>query len=415
MTDTPLDDAVARLAEDVFPVIDAIRAEPHRVPMKVGTSALWLTFTRAVFNSVALEPARLATKNDGVIGPAVRDSQMYQATAFGSAEVLRADVLPVQLVRASCIELLVRGQALTATGLAEATVRNTATLRAGLAGDEIEGWSLTAFSAPALTPGSAVRTPWGDLLGVDRLTGEIWNDPPGSCTAVLATPIRSKFEPIAPGHLLPGTFGAEAYRIAQLVSYGIALGTDPEDPATAVPLHTSGLLPWGVPGWGGEVRTPGLTSRATPLTANEGDEAARWMADLGGVSIERIQVALRRLIRALAERADHQDQLIDAVIAWENLVEHRERPTGSVLWGMRELAGPAGWSKTRIGDIYKNRSDIVHGEPPNHEHVMKHAPEAIRIGLDALRALIVSHPDTLIMNSEERVIALGYSVPEPAP
>lgn len=329
--------------------------------------------------------------------------------------MLQADVLPVQFVKAACIELLVRGLALTADGPAEASARNAATLRAGLAGDEIEGWPLTAFSAPAVAPGSVVHTPWGELVGADRLTSEIWNGPPGRCTAVLATPVPTRFEPLASDQAQPGAFGAEAYRIAQLVSYGIALGTDPKDPATAVPLHTSELLPWGVPGWGGEVRTPGMTSRSTPLTSNEAGEAARWMADLGGVPIDRIQVALRRLVQALAERIDYQDRLIDGVIAWENLVEYRGKPTGSVLCGMRKLAGSAGWSKTRIGDVYDTRSDIVHADRPDHGRVAEHAPQAIRIGLDALRALIVSRPDTLTMNFEERVIALGYPLPELAP
>jgi hypothetical protein len=119
-----------------------------------------------------------------------------------------------------------------------------------------------------------------------------------------------------------------------LVSYGIALGSNREDPATAVPLHTSELPPWGMHGWGGEVRSPGMTSRSTPLTRGEAEEAARWMTDLDAVQVDRIEVALGRLVRGLAERMDHTDQLIDAVIAWENLVEHRGQPTGSVIWGM---------------------------------------------------------------------------------
>jgi len=408
-----LNEALGRLARDVFPLIDAVSAEPHRIPMQVGSSALWLAITRALFRSPAMEQARLAVRDDRVIGAAVDGARLYRGTAFGSAEVLRAEVLPVQFVKAACIGLLVRGLALTVDGLAEASARNAATLRAGLAGDEIEGLSLTAFSAHAVRTGSAVYTPWGELVGLDRLAGEIWNDPPGRCTAVLATPVCMRLEALAQEDPHPGTFAAEAYRIAQLVSYGVTLGTNPEDPAAAVPLHTSELLPWGVPGWGGEVRTLGMTSRSAPITSDEADEAARWMADLGSVPLDRIQVALRRLVRALAERTDHQDQLIDAVIAWENLVEHRDKPTASVLWGMRKLAGPAGWSKTRIGGVYETRSAIVHGEQPDHARIAEHAPQAIRIGLDALRTLITNHPGTLAMNSEERVTALGYTLPEP--
>ena len=153
----------------------------------------------------------------------------------------------------------------------------------------------------------------------------------------------------------------------------------------------------------------GLSSRSTPLTDVELSEATRWIIDLDDVSIARIDVALRRLVRALAERLDHADQLIDAVIARENLVEHRDKPTQSVLWGIQSLAGA--WSRTRIGRVYETRSNVVHGEEPDHVRIREHAPDAIRIGLDAVRSLITHHGHTLAMSSEARVTALGYTMP----
>jgi hypothetical protein len=118
-------------------------------------------------------------------------------------------------------------------------------------------------------------------------------------------------------------------------------------------------------------------------------------------------------VRGLAERRDAGDQLIDAVIAWENLVEHRSQPTGSVIWGMTHLAGPSGWSKTRINSIYKVRSDVVHGEEPDYSRVRDYAPQALQIGPDALRNLLRQHGDTLTMSSEKRITALGYQLPTP--
>lgn len=416
VTSSALDDAIDALARDVMPTIHAVRTEPHRVPPTgIGLSGLWLVIDQAILGSPAFRQAEQAVREDPMLGPVDRDGQVYVETSFGSGEPLQAAVLPLNLIQAACIELLVCGRDLTADTLAQTSVDNLAKLRTGLAGNEFQGWCVIAFSTLPEQTGTLVRSPWGDLVGADRLTGEIWNDPPGLCRAVLATPVPMKLELFTPGQPPPSTFSMKAYRIAQLVSYGLALGSNREDPATAVPLHTGGLTPWGMPGWGGEVRSLGFTSRSTPLTGAEATEAARWMIELDGALIDRIDVALRRLVRGLAERMDHADQLIDAVIAWENLVEHRDQPTASVLWGMRQLVGPSGWSRTRIEKVYETRSDVVHGEQPDYMRIREHAPQALGMGLDALRALIDHHKDTLTMSSEERVVALGYQMPEPPP
>lgn len=413
MIDSEVDAAIDALARDVSPTVQAVRAQPHLIPPDpLGGSGLWVAIMQLILQSPALKPAALAMREDAVIGPVVLGNQGYVDTMFGSGGALGAEVLPLQLVQAACIELLACGGEVTPDALARAAVRNAGKLRRGLEGNEVEGWCLIGFGAFSLQPGIPVHTPWGDLRHADRLTSEIWKQSPGDCTVVLAVPVPVRLEPLAQNTVPQGAFHAEAYRIAQLVSYGTALGSDRENPTTAVPLMTGGLLPWGMPGWGGEVRTVGSSSRSTPLTTTEASEAARWMASLGDVPIDRIEVALRRLVRGLAERMDPADQLIDAVITWENLVEHRDHPTKSVVWGMRELAGPSGWSRNQIQKVYDARSDVVHGEQPDYTRIRGYAPKALRLGLDALRELIAHHPATLAMNSEERVTALGFSAPQ---
>jgi hypothetical protein len=411
VTDSALDIAIEALARDVLPAIHFVRAQPQLVP-PTGThlSGLWMAIIQAILRSSALEPAQQAVREDPALGPVVREHRSYAGTAFGSGSVLQAEVLPLDLVQAASVELLVRGRDVTPDSLARTSVHNLEKLRSGLAGNEVEGWNLIAFSLPALQIGKLLPTPWGDLVGADRLTAEIWNDAPGRCTAVLATPVPMKLARLTRAPIPGERFHTEAYRIAQLVSYGVALGSNRQEPATAVPLHTAGLLPWGMPGWGGEIRTVGIGGRSTLLTSAEVEEAGRWMTDLDVAPIDRIEVALRRLVRALAERFDLVDQLIDAVIAWENLVEHRDKPTASVLWGMKHLTAGSGWSRTRIDGIYETRSNVVHGEQPDYTRIHEYAPQALRMGLDAVRALLEHHRDTLTMSSEDRVITLGYRI-----
>jgi hypothetical protein len=191
----PVEVAIEALARDVMPMINAVRAEPHRIPPTgIGHSGLWLTISQAFLSSSAFNAAQQAMRDDPVLGPVDRSGQVYTETSFGSGGALSATTLPLELVQAACVELLVCGHDLTADALARASVDNVQKLRTALAGNEIQGWCVIAFSALPQQAGTLVQTPWGDLVGADRLAGEIWNDPPFLCTAVLATPIPMKLE-----------------------------------------------------------------------------------------------------------------------------------------------------------------------------------------------------------------------------
>ena len=58
-----------------------------------------------------------------------------------------------------------------------------------------------------------------------------------------------------------------------------------------------------------------------PVQLTEAEVAAwgEWYARLSTAHVTRISLALSRILRALAERREPSDVLIDSVIAWENL------------------------------------------------------------------------------------------------
>jgi hypothetical protein len=398
--------AIADLAREAFPAIQGIWKEPWRVPPDpFAFSGLWNAVARVILACQAMRPAEIAVRKDSVIGPAIASQQGYVGGAMGSGGTIQAEVLPLNLLQGACMEVTALGHDLTNQALVEAALRNVVNLRSGIRGDSFDGWVLTAFSGLKLSPGVGISTPWGVLVHADRLSSEMWHDPMATCTAVLGTPVRTTL--LAMGPKPGGSFFTDAYRIAQLVAYGVALGSNADDPTTAVPLRSGELLPWGMTGTGGELRIVGFGSRSTPLSADEASRAASWMNRLNVAQIGRIDVALRRLVRGLAERFDKADALIDGVIAWENLVEHRGRPTPSVLYGIGVLSRPSDWSKTRINKVYETRSSLVHGEQPDYNRINSMAPDALRIGLDAMRRLLDCHPDKLDMISEDRVLALG--------
>jgi hypothetical protein len=102
------------------------------------------------------------------------------------------------------------------------------------------------------------------------------------------------------------------------------------------------------------------------LTETEVEEWRRWYALLNGTSVAKIELALTRILRAIAERREPSDVLIDSVIAWENLFGTKEgeltfRVT-TCLAKLLEQDGDARLAlKARLGKIYALRSKVVHG------------------------------------------------------
>jgi hypothetical protein len=112
----------------------------------------------------------------------------------------------------------------------------------------------------------------------------------------------------------------ETLRLALLLSW------DDGDPRPVVvgtwrtfldPLQNGGGMSWSDPR-----RLPGLVS--TELSKAQADHWKEWIARVDSRRFPGIDIAIRRTLLAAAERADPTDALVDAVIAWENLVGSSE-------------------------------------------------------------------------------------------
>ena len=97
------------------------------------------------------------------------------------------------------------------------------------------------------------------------------------------------------------------------------------------------------------------------------EEIASWKY-WAGVVIEadttHLKVAITRTLKALTERLDPSDRLIDAVIAWEALFGASTENTLRVSASLARLLYPAGGERESkqkdYKEIYSARSDIVH-------------------------------------------------------
>ncbi|MEU6240560.1 hypothetical protein [Streptomyces sp. NPDC047024] len=151
--------------------------------------------------------------------------------------------------------------------------------------------------------------------------------------------------------------------------------------------------------WNDSTQAVGLTP--TQLTEPEVEAWREWFELLGNPHAEHIDLALSRVIRAVSERREPSDVLIDSVIAWENLFGSKDgEPTLRVTASLALLleGNPSARRKlrTKLGKIYALRSDVVHGTSALKEQAQFAACyEALDIAIEALRVLLRDRKDVL--------------------
>jgi hypothetical protein len=128
---------------------------------------------------------------------------------------------------------------------------------------------------------------------------------------------------------------------------------------------------------------------------------SHWIKRVVDHRTRSIDVAIRRILLAVTERRDASDALVDAVIAWENLVGSREgEPTLRVSAALSWLLDPNPETRPemrrRIADLYRLRSDVVHGNRfLGPREAAEQSAKAIELTLNALRTLFQDRPDLL--------------------
>lgn len=111
-------------------------------------------------------------------------------------------------------------------------------------------------------------------------------------------------------------------------------------------------------------------------------------------------VSIRRILRAVSERKEPEDTLIDAVIVWENLFgspqETTLRVTMSVAWMLGADVDDRKALADELKKIYQHRSHIVHGNAGLKTNLTgPYARRAIEISIELLRTVFTDHPELL--------------------
>ena len=233
--------------------------------------------------------------------------------------------------------------------------------------------------------------------------------------SVLVTEVEARTQspsddwlPLATGHGRLLDLGRRLCLAAALASL--------EQPPRSCPAVTwiTELQPAGGPSFVGSGGPVGRVGRADELENGELTALNRWWGRLEAVDLSHVSIGIDRLLRACREMLP-AESLIDAVIAWENLVGTSQETSFRVTAALAVLCedDPALRLDLRreLGKVYTARSAVVHGDLPSGD-VFKLRAQALEIGLSALARLVERRPDLLgLKRSQERADRLLLGVP----
>lgn len=139
------------------------------------------------------------------------------------------------------------------------------------------------------------------------------------------------------------------------------------------------------------VTTPQGGRPEARLSKTDLDEIATTMDEIGDVT-DRLDVALTRIVRVSSERRDPGDALIDAVVAWENMLGSKTETTFKVCAGLAWLLEPNDKARRvatfgRAKKLYAARSDLVHGAASSIPDLFELSREALVMAIGAYRRI----------------------------
>ena len=209
----------------------------------------------------------------------------------------------------------------TFVGLA---LENFGALRRALKGEQIRFHLVTGIGGIRLHAESAVTTPWGSLrsamVDVNQEPMFLPFAAATTCVLVESRLLTVRFDRAPqPKHDLDPNEVANT-RAQLLLPIAFALASNGAATA-AVPtfLRSTTLLPF-QSGFGYSFSFPEHAFKQAADVTNQVADIERWSATVEKEHAPSIDIAARRVVSALAHRVDRSDALIDAVMAWENLV-----------------------------------------------------------------------------------------------
>ncbi len=239
-------------------------------------------------------------------------------------------------------------------------------------------------------------------MGEPRSRSVLWTMAPHRLLSVVRSDVSDDQINAAFSELQPRatSLQVELRRRTMSLQFGLlawAVESGSESPINVLATSSWSLIPLS------QTQPPFLLTQAGHVRSTNIDmEDLKTVADLVeevGEVTPRLDVALSRMIRVASERRDPVDALIDAVVAWENMLGSKAETTFKVCAALAWLLEPedegertALFSKAK--KIYALRSDLVHGSVDADPNLApEYAQEALTMAVWAFRRI---HADTTL-------------------
>ncbi len=354
--------------------------------------------------------AMLLTYDDAIrslLKPSGKDAPTLYS--FFAGTTLWALQLPAALLASALFDHMMLGIPRTVESVLSKLLDNIEALRSVALGREIECSWVAGLIGFDIAPAQRLATALGELRPLeppwDRLP--VWGEHRAS--VLMSGSLRMRVEVVtADGRdKVSGDFGGrqEALDKVRLLRLAVMLcQTNAKSGNSQMTVLTAGAPHLGL--MGAMTESHGVVQAdvpGEPLPLAEHDEVRRWCDNFARFYNSSVGVAVERILSAATERQQPADILIDAVMAWENLVgtevETSFRVTAALVCLLESDASKRQKMLRDLQTTYRIRSKVVHGEAVDYRDVSRHGHLALEIAKQAIRAIFESNTWLLELRS----------------
>lgn len=426
----PIAKKLAELARDAYPFY-LIPAEPNQPSSEPSVPLSQLSYySRAVGHThttntdlAELLPtdvtlSQLFPEQNGE----TETNRAYVIHGFntGNGSVAQASLFAYGIIQQTFSQLAATKGTFTCQEFVSACLNNLEVLKSLILGEQQEVPLITAVSGLQLQDGQSIDTAWGSLRKA-RDIEKIWLKPPyHNQNYDVDVVFESKF-------------GMRMIIGDDLSSIPFPQADNQSDKETEEKLAIISALPQIA--LNKTIRIIPLASKLIPPFQSGDSMSYPWvnpypisatLTDQEITSIEelantiarhdyrRIIISFRRLASAV-RRIDITDGFIDLVIIWENLFGTKSGEVKfRIALSMSKLLGDTESERqrifTQVSDLYKHRSNIVHGSSHyTWREVGSFWEQSLELTIKVLSKLFNERPDLLAFNSDTRSKKLGLN------
>jgi hypothetical protein len=366
--------------------------------------------THLLQECIELNAAILAEPALAAIRPLLEPSGTF-VRVDGDGFLMGTDLVASGLLNSAVRQIYFSGEALTAEAIGNVAIDHCDRFALALATNVLSVNVVQGLTGMKIE--HAVSTPWGRIVAAPSVDAS-WLYLQANQSATSALLVNLEAKPITFDEFDPEMIdiAAEKLRAEEriearlLVQLSVLLGASGDDFYAPDFSFETSVTPFSNGSSAIGASMPNRGARQLRVTESVAQEIERWAEIIDASYRANIAVSARRLISAVGAFRDESDSLIDAVMVWENLVgtngETVFRVTAALAHLLESDASQREVFRRKLAKTYDIRSRIVHGDDVDSAQLSQHRKDAVRVAIDAMRAVLERGPGWTGVKSAER-------------